>query len=96
MSNLNDLLAVARGGDPAPPPEYPKECDGCDKFEVDDIYLRHKYWCWPGDGSVINITGKKVCVLVIREERKRYLKRKEWGHATGEENCSAENEEHIS
>ncbi len=71
MSSLDDLLGVARGGDPAPSPEHPQECTGCDKFEVDDIYPRHKYWCWPGDGSVINVTGKKVCALTTREERKQ-------------------------
>lgn len=67
MSSINDLLDVARGGAPLPPPAHPDECNGCDKFEVDDIYPRHKYWCWPGDGSVFNVTEKKECVLKVRK-----------------------------
>jgi len=68
VSNIKTLLDVARGGTPPPPPAYPDERNGCDKFEVDDIYPRHKYWCWPGDGAVFNVTEKKECVLKARKQ----------------------------
>lgn len=84
VSSINNLLDVARGGTPPPLPEHPEECKGCDKFEVDDVFPRHKYWCWPGDGKVFNVTEKEECVL-------RKAK-----NAESKKICSKKNEECFS